>query len=106
MQFQVTDNAAATRFEITLNDVPAGHLDYLVTDGVYTLRHTWTDPRQRGNGVATHLVRWALEEIDARGGSVIPSCSFVQSVIEQHPEYEKLVDGATPAAYCTWRPPA
>lgn len=106
MQLVATDNAAASRFEITADGRPAGHLEYVERDGVYSLPHTWTNPSLRGHGIASHLVRWALEEIDSRGGTVIPSCPFVQEVLTQHPEYQRLVDGDTPPAYCAWRPPA
>ena len=47
-------------------------------DGVYIINHTYVDDRLRGQGIASELVRQAVEEIERRGGRVKASCSYAQ----------------------------
>lgn len=45
-------------------------------DGVYIINHTYVDDRLRGQGIASELVRLAVEEIERRGGRVEATCSY------------------------------
>ena len=45
-------------------------------DGVYVINHTYVDNRYRGQGIASELVRRAVEEIERRGGRVEATCSY------------------------------
>lgn len=45
-------------------------------DGVYVINHTYVDDRLRGQGIASELVRRAVEEIERRGGHVEATCSY------------------------------
>ncbi len=45
-------------------------------DGVYVIHHTYVDDRYRGQGIASELVRRAVEEIERRGGRVEATCSY------------------------------
>ena len=45
----------------------------------------------RGRNVGTQLVRYALDYAREKGLSVVPSCWFVGSVVERHPEYRELL---------------
>ena len=47
-------------------------------DGVYVINHTYVDDRFRGQGVASELVRRAVEEIERRGGQVKATCSYAK----------------------------
>lgn len=54
--------------------------------------HTQTDPAFEGQGVASQLVRWALDDVRTRGLRVVPVCPFVQEFLRRHPdEYGDLV---------------
>ena len=44
--------------------------------GVFTINHTYVDDRMRGRGIASELVRRAVEEIERRGGRVEATCSY------------------------------
>jgi predicted GNAT family acetyltransferase len=44
--------------------------------GVFTITHTYVDDRIRGRGIASELVRRAVEEIERRGGRVEATCSY------------------------------
>ena len=45
----------------------------------------------RGRHVGTQLVRYALNWAKERGLRVVPSCWFVGSVVERHPEYREML---------------
>ena len=44
--------------------------------GVYTIDHTYVDDSLRGHGIASKLVRSAVDEIRHRGGEVQATCSY------------------------------
>lgn len=44
--------------------------------GTYVINHTYVDDRLRGQGIASELVRRAVEEIERRGGRVEATCSY------------------------------
>jgi predicted GNAT family acetyltransferase len=50
----------------------------MTADGVYTINHTYVDDRLRGQGIASELVRRAVEEIERRGGQYKATCSYAQ----------------------------
>lgn len=56
-------------------------------------KHTFVPPEHRGRGIAERLVRHALDYARDNQLKVIPTCPFVASVIEEHPEYEPLIAG-------------
>ena len=45
-------------------------------DGAYVINHTYVDDNYRGQGIASELVRRAVEEIERRGGRVEATCSY------------------------------
>ncbi len=53
-----------------------GEVTFPERDGVYVINHTYVDDRLRGQGIASELVRRAVEEIERRGGLVKATCSY------------------------------
>ncbi|MCD4533848.1 N-acetyltransferase [Nocardioides sp. cx-169] len=88
---QVTDNAEHHRFEITYDGALAGFAEYELTDGGIDLTHTVVRDEFEGKGIGGNLVKHALDEARDRGLRVTPTCAFVKSYIERHPEYGDLV---------------
>jgi predicted GNAT family acetyltransferase len=88
---EFADNADAHRFELRDGDQVLGSIDYRLRDGVITLVHTEVDPAHSGQGLAARLARGALDDARSRGLSVVPSCPYVASYLEKHPEYADLV---------------
>ena len=54
--------------------------------GVYTIDHTFVDASLRGQGVADRLVRAALEQIQANGGTAAATCSYAAAWLDKHPQ--------------------
>lgn len=49
--------------------------------------HTETPPQDEGKGVASRLVKAALDDSKAGGFKIVPACSFVVAYVNRHPEY-------------------
>ena len=65
---------------------------YYGLDGnVITFRHTETPPQLQGRGVASQLIRGALEQVRAQGLKVVARCPFVAGYMARHPEYDDLL---------------
>jgi predicted GNAT family acetyltransferase len=45
----------------------------------------------RGQGFGAELVRRALDDVRAGGGSVVAQCWYVAQFIDEHPEYADLL---------------
>jgi uncharacterized protein len=86
----VRDNKAQSRFEL---DVEGGmaFANYRLTPSAVIITHTETPRALRGRGVASELVKGALELIRADRHKVIAGCGFVVDYLRKHPEYADVV---------------
>jgi hypothetical protein len=91
----VSDNPAASRYELHVGTELAGFVDYRLNerDKVISLIHTEVEPAFRHDHLATHLARFSLDDARERGLAVLPYCPYVTSWIRKHPEYVDLVPG-------------
>jgi len=53
---------------------------------------TYVPEKSRNNGIATRLVKYALDFADAKDYTIIATCSFVRSFIEKNPGYKKVLE--------------
>jgi predicted GNAT family acetyltransferase len=90
MSFTVVNNRAANRFEVDL-DGKVAILEYAETDAAIDLLHTEVPPALEGHGVGGALAAAALEYAKASGKRVVPTCPFVRSYIERHPDWKSIV---------------
>jgi uncharacterized protein len=86
----VRDNKARSRFEL---DVDGGlaFANYRLTPQAVVVTHTETPAALRGRGIASELVKGALNLIRADGHKVIGACGFVVDYLRKHPEEADLV---------------
>ena len=66
---------------------------YLRADDTITFTHTEVPPALQGGGIASRLVRFALDDVRARGFKVVPQCAFVAAYIARHPQDRDLLAG-------------
>lgn len=90
-EMQVTDNAEASRYEITVDGKLAGFVDYADGEGTRALVHTEVDDAFGGQGVGGRLAQGALDDIRRQGLQVSPICPFIKGYIEKHADYQDLV---------------
>jgi predicted GNAT family acetyltransferase len=85
----VRDNKDRSRFELDVDDDLA-FAEYRRSPGRLTITHTETPAALRGRGIASSLVKGALELIRADGLKVVAGCGFVADYLETHPEFSDL----------------
>ena len=54
--------------------------------------HTEIDGAYAGRGLASTLVRFALDDVRAQGRRVVAVCPMVNAFLAKYPSYEELVD--------------
>jgi len=86
----IIDNKAQHRFELAVEGDIA-FANYRLTPQAVVITHTETPRNLRGHGIASELIRGALELIRADGRKVIAGCGFVVDYLRKHPEYADLV---------------
>ena len=87
----VSHDAASNRYELRLGGRLVGTADYVRRDDSVLLSHVGVDPKYRRRGYGSRLVARALDDIRARGLSVVPACPFAAWYLRQHPEYGDLL---------------
>lgn len=83
---------------------PAGHRFTVDVDGagafiryrelpghVLDLDHTYVPPAGRGRGIASQLTAHALTFARAGGYKIVPTCPFVATYLDRHPEFRDLL---------------
>lgn len=87
----IRNNERQSQFETTID----GHTGYTAYDleepGRIVFTHTIVPPELEGRGVASAIVKHALEYARAKNLKVVPQCAYVASFIKRHPEYEELL---------------
>lgn len=87
----VFDDAEEHRFEAHLDGEVVGCIDYTVEGNVTALIHTIVPSQYEGNGIASALAKFALDQARAKGTLIKPQCSFIAGYVNRHPEYLDVV---------------
>jgi uncharacterized protein len=96
---QVSNNPEEHRYEVRADGDLAGYTVYRERPGLIVFVHTEIDPRFEGHGLASQLIRTALEDAKDRELQVLPFCPFVNAYIDRHREYVELVPDAFRARF-------
>ncbi|MBB5050139.1 hypothetical protein HNQ36_000087 [Afipia massiliensis] len=86
----VRNNTALSRYELDVDGTTA-FANYRLAPGKVIITHTETPRALRSRGIASRLVRGALEQIRADGLKVVAGCGFVVDYLEKHPEFSDVV---------------
>ena len=87
---EIVNNTAKHRYELSVD----GHIAatyYTLADGVITFVHTEVPPELGGKGIASKLIKGALDQVRASSLKVIPQCPFVKAFIEKNAAYQDLL---------------
>ncbi len=84
---EVVDNVSRSRFELEA-DGETAIAEYRIADGAIYFTHTETPHRLQGRGIASKLVRGAVEQARSRGLKIVPRCSYVADWLKKHPEFQ------------------
>lgn len=102
LNYELIDNTEAKRFEIHVD----GHIAFEDYDFFTTsqgekgieYKHTEVPKELGGRGIAGYLAKSILDDAAAKGLRVKPTCPYVNSYIDKHPEYQNnsVFHNATP----------
>lgn len=85
-EVRVNRNEAASRYEITYadSDEVVGFADYVINDNDRIFYHTKVDEDYGGRGLASILIREAIEDTFPTGQVVVGLCPFVSGYVEKN----------------------
>ncbi len=92
LNYDVIDNKEKKRFEIHIEDhIALEDYEFFTTsqgeEGI-EYKHTEVPKELGGQGIAGYLVKYILDDAAAKGLRVKPTCPYVKSYIDKHPEYQ------------------
>jgi hypothetical protein len=87
----ITHDAAAGRFQATIDGLPA-RLDYRLDGAVMLIHHTEVPARLEGRGIAAALTAAAFEHARREGLRVAPLCSYARAWARRHPEFADVLE--------------
>jgi predicted GNAT family acetyltransferase len=92
-ELTVADAPASSQFEARLPDgTLVGLAQYALREDAILFTHTEVPEQYEGQGIAARMVRFALDDVRARGLRVVALCPYVRAYIRRHPdEYGDLV---------------
>jgi uncharacterized protein len=88
---RAADNPTAHRYEAFVAEDLAGFAEYTRQPGRIIFTHTSVEPAFEGKGVGGRLAAAALDDVRAKGESVVARCPFIAEYIRRHPAYADLV---------------
>ncbi|GAA2227284.1 N-acetyltransferase [Herbiconiux moechotypicola] len=93
MSTSIRNDVRRNRYTIALDDELAGFADYRLEGSRIVFTRTEVDPARRQSGLAGRLVEYALDDVRTSSAlTVVPQCTFVAHFIDEHPDYQELVD--------------
>jgi len=91
MNITLLHDDAGQRYNLYVDGQYAAYAEAWRSGRVADMSHTETFPAFRGQGLAAKVVRFALDDLAAKGVKVSPSCWFVAEFIAANPEYQPLI---------------
>ena len=70
-----------------------GFAEYMLADNIIYFTHTEVPEEMQGEGMASKLIKFALEDAREKDYKVIPLCPFVRAYIKRHlKDYEEILN--------------
>lgn len=86
----VRNNSAESQYELDVDGAVAVAA-YQRRDGALVFTHTQVPSALEGRGIASQLIKGALDDARAQGLKIVPLCSFVAAYLERHPQEQDLL---------------
>lgn len=86
----IKQNPDRQRFEWT-EDNALSVLEYKLAGDLLTITHTEVPQALSGRGIASDLVKHALNTARSEGWKVRIECSYAATFVKRHPEYQDLL---------------
>ena len=95
----VRHDEAGGFYEVLVDGASAGLLVYGLEGSRRVFTHVFINEECRGHSLSTVLVRAALDDIRAAGGTVTNYCPVVGRFVDAHPEYKTVIDAEHPGRW-------
>jgi predicted GNAT family acetyltransferase len=95
----VRHDEAGGFYEVLVDGASAGLLVYGLEGSRRVFTHVFIKEEYRGHSLSTLLVRAALDDIRAAGGTVTNYCPVVGRFVDHHSEYQATIDSAHPGRW-------
>ena len=93
---EIADNPDGRFYELRYGNQAVGMLVYETAGSRHVLTHTTIREDYRGRGWSKLLIRFALDDLAAKGATITNYCPVVDRFIEENPEYVQLIDRTHP----------
>ena len=90
-ELEMINNQEANNFELWVEGQRA-FIDYKKRGSSVYLLHTEVPAELEGKGVAAALVEKVLLYLEVNQLRLVPLCSYVQTFLKRHPEWNRLVE--------------
>ncbi|WP_370946166.1 GNAT family N-acetyltransferase [Amycolatopsis sp. cg5] len=91
MDVKVEKSSERSRYEVLADGVLAGFAEYERQGAELAFTHTEIKEEFGGQGLASKLIRAALDDARTQGVGVLPYCPFVCGFVKKNAEYVDLV---------------
>lgn len=88
----IRNNESESRYEAVIDGQVAFSEYDMEGPELVVFTHTVVPDALAGRGIAGQIVKYALDDVRARGWKVVPQCAYVAAYIERHPEYRDLIE--------------
>ncbi len=92
-RFDVRDQPARSRYELTRDDELIAWADYTVAGDTLVVPHVETAMQHRGQGNAERLMDGVVQDLRATERSIRPVCPYAVSYLRARPDTHDLVAG-------------
>jgi predicted GNAT family acetyltransferase len=92
---ETTVSAEHQKYTIAVEGKTVGLAEFADRGDQRVFYHTEVDPEFGGRGLATILVKEALDGARSDGKRIVPVCSMVGTVLKKHPEFDDITDPVT-----------
>jgi predicted GNAT family acetyltransferase len=81
-----------SRYELRIDGALVGACNYRDAGERRVLVHTEIEPDYSGQGLATELIVFALEDVRRLGKRAVAQCPMVAHYVEKHDEFDDILD--------------
>jgi hypothetical protein len=96
---EIADRPDGRFYELRHGGQAAGMLVYETVGPRRVLTHATIREEYRGRGWSKLLIRFALDDLAAKGATITNYCPVVNRFIEENPGYEQLIDPGHPGSW-------
>lgn len=79
-------------YELRSDGEEIGHINYRDDGERRVFLHAEVDDAHQGQGLATRMVRFALDDVRASGMRAVALCPMVADYVTKHRDYDDIVD--------------